>query len=33
VTITRTRSLLYTVARFLGDYRAVKNGRELRPKS
>jgi hypothetical protein len=27
VTINRTRSLLYSVARFLDDYQAVKNGR------
>jgi hypothetical protein len=27
VTVARTRSLLYSLARFLGDYQAVKNGR------
>jgi hypothetical protein len=27
VTVTRTRSFLYSLARFLGDYQAVKNGR------
>jgi hypothetical protein len=27
VTIGRTRSVLYWLARFLGDYQAVKNGR------
>jgi hypothetical protein len=27
VTVARTRSFLYSVARFLGDYQAVKNGR------
>jgi hypothetical protein len=25
--VNRTRSLLYSLARFLGDYQAVKNGR------
>jgi hypothetical protein len=27
VTVGETRSLLYSLARFLGDYQAVKNGR------
>jgi hypothetical protein len=27
VTVARTRRLLYSLARFLGDYQAVKNGR------
>ena len=27
MTINRTRSLLYSVARFLGDYQGVRNGR------
>jgi hypothetical protein len=27
MSVARTRSLLYSVARFLGDYQAVKNGR------
>jgi hypothetical protein len=27
MTVNRTRSALYTLARFLGDYQAVKNGR------
>jgi hypothetical protein len=27
VTVTRTRSALYSLARFFGDYQAVKNGR------
>jgi hypothetical protein len=27
VTINRTRSLLYSLARFLGNYQAVKNGK------
>jgi hypothetical protein len=31
VTVARTRSLLYSIARFLGDYQAVKNGRSLAP--
>jgi hypothetical protein len=27
VSVARTRSVLYSLARFLGDYQAVKNGR------
>jgi hypothetical protein len=27
MTVARTRSALYSLARFLGDYQAVKNGR------
>ena len=27
VSVNRTRSVLYSLARFLGDYQAVKNGR------
>jgi hypothetical protein len=27
MSVNRTRSLLYSLARFLGDYQAVKNGR------
>jgi hypothetical protein len=27
MTVTRTRSALYSLARFLGDYQAVKRGR------
>jgi hypothetical protein len=27
VTVGRTRGVLYQLARFLGDYQAVKNGR------
>jgi hypothetical protein len=27
MTVARTRSVLYSLARFLGDYQAVKNGR------
>jgi hypothetical protein len=27
VTVGQTRSLLYSLARFLGDYQAVKRGR------
>jgi hypothetical protein len=27
VTVARTRSALYSLARFLGDYEAVKRGR------
>jgi hypothetical protein len=27
VTVVRTRSFLYSLARFLGDYQAVKRGR------
>jgi hypothetical protein len=27
VSVNRTRSALYSLARFLGDYQAVKNGR------
>jgi hypothetical protein len=27
MTVARTRSVLYSLARFLGDYQAVKRGR------
>jgi hypothetical protein len=27
MSVNRTRSALYTLARFLGDYQAVENGR------
>ena len=27
MSVTRTRSFLYSLARFLADYQAVKNGR------
>ena len=27
MTVARTRSMLYSLARFLGDYQAVKRGR------
>jgi hypothetical protein len=27
MSVNRTRSALYSLARFLGDYQAVKNGR------
>ena len=27
MSVNRTRSVLYSLARFLGDYQAVKNGR------
>jgi len=27
VTVARTRSVLYSLARFLGDYQAIKRGR------
>jgi hypothetical protein len=30
MTVARTRSALYSLARFLGDYQAVKNGRASR---
>jgi hypothetical protein len=30
MTVNRTRSALYSLARFLGDYQAVKNGRVSR---
>jgi hypothetical protein len=27
VTVSKTRGVLYQLARFLGDYQAIKNGR------